>query len=360
MNKIEKDADPQLNAGTIITLVNEFLPKGLNLSHRKCLAGMGLAMCTQRDVDYRSLSFGLPSGMDAGVRRIERTLDMGLLPAATMDACMLDRMLGPGVLTVLIDRTQWKLGFPALVDYNVLQASLATPDSAIPYMGTVLDNKGGTAGAVVTVDFLDTLLRSLGRSRIGRVSSDREFSCAMVLRYLYANHINFVFRAKRDTTFTTASDPVPRTVASLGAKLHCGQHTRPRRVTLCKTVHVWLTVAKGVDRKGKPQLVCIISNGVRRRLLGLYRQRWLIECSFRFMKSSGFRVNKTHIRKLGRFAQLWRLAMIMAVICWHVGRVRSRSRPIPVLSHGRRCVSTFKYGLMHIIRTVKCSPCFYP
>ena len=348
------DTGSQLKADTITTLVDEFLPKKLNLSHRKCLKDIGIAMCDRRAVDYRSLALGLPSSGDAGVRRIERVLDRGLLPAVTLSGEMLDRLLpGQRKFVLLVDRTQWKLGFPGLVDYNVLQASLLTPGAAIPYMGRVLDNKGGTVSGMVMVEFLECLAASLQAQRVDYVSADREFPCGMALRYLYVNGIHFIFRIKQDATYTTPSDPSPRPIACLGRRLHCGQRTRPMRVFLRKTIPVSLTVAKAIDRKGKPQLVCIISSGMTRRGLDMYAARWMIECSFRFSKSSGFNMNRTHIRKLNRFAQLWRLAMIMAVVCWYVGRMKGKSRPIPVLAHGRRSVSIFRYGLICIIESVK-------
>lgn len=350
----DKDTDSQLKIDTIITLVNEFLPKQLNLSHRKCLMDMGIAMCDRRSVSYDSLSFGLPSSGAAAVRRIERTLDRNILPALTISEDMLDRLLPhQHDLIVLIDRTQWKLGFPGLVDYNVLQASLLTPDAAIPYMGRVLDNKGGAVNGMTLVDFLEDLCSSMRSHSIRYVCADREFPCGMALRYLYVNHIPFIFRIKQDAMYTTSSDMVPRPIASVGRRLHCGQRTKPIRVFLRRTVPVSLTVAKTIDRKGKPQLICIISCGITARDIDLYADRWTIECSFRFLKSSGFRINKTHIRKLNRFAQLWRLAMIMAVVCWYAGRLKDKSRPIPILVHGRRAVSIFRYGLICIIETVK-------
>jgi len=50
-----------------------------------------------------------------------------------------------------------------------------------------------------------------------------------------------------------------------------------------------------------------------------YAQRWQIEMTFKAMKSSGFDIEKTHLRDIKRIEKLVLLVMIAFVWCYKIG-----------------------------------------
>ncbi len=63
------------------------------------------------------------------------------------------------------------------------------------------------------------------------------------------------------------------------------------------------------------------------------------------MKSSGFDVEKTHLKDIQRIEKLILLVMIAFVWCYKVGIYLHRTKPITIKKHGRKAQSIFKYGL---------------
>ena len=80
-----------------------------------------------------------------------------------------------------------------------------------------------------------------------------------------------------------------------------------------------------------------------------YAQRWQIEMTFKAMKSSGFDIEKTHLRDIKRIEKLVLLVMIAFVWCYKIGIfLHQNVKEIKIKKHGRKAISIFKYGLEYI------------
>lgn len=78
--------------------------------------------------------------------------------------------------------------------------------------------------------------------------------------------------------------------------------------------------------------------------LGVYRQRWTIECTFSALKSRGLGLEETHRVKAARIERLFGLLSLALVWMVRVGSWRAQTRPIPVKKHGRKAVGGAQYG----------------
>ena len=66
------------------------------------------------------------------------------------------------------------------------------------------------------------------------------------------------------------------------------------------------------------------------------------------MKSSGFDIEKTHLKDIQRIKKLILLVMIAFVWCYKLGIYLHQIIPIKVKNHGRKAKSIFKYGLTYL------------
>ena len=66
---------------------------------------------------------------------------------------------------------------------------------------------------------------------------------------------------------------------------------------------------------------------------------------FKAMKSSGFDIEKTHLKDIERIEKLILLVMIAFVWCYKIGIYLHKKKPIIIKKHGRKAKSIFKYGL---------------
>ena len=69
---------------------------------------------------------------------------------------------------------------------------------------------------------------------------------------------------------------------------------------------------------------------------------------FKAMKSSGFDIEKTHLKNIERIEKLILLIMIAFVWCYKTGIYLHQIKPIEIKKHGRKAKSIFKNGLSFI------------
>lgn len=339
----------------ITTILRSFCPAKFNKSHLDCLNAIVRGLIEERSVCLEKLAMSLPSSAQSGEQRIRRFLNLNVFKPQELCIRLLKSISPPDQpLTVLIDRTQWKLGFnPVRIDYNILQASVLVGHEALPVMAKVLDNKGGLVSASVLVEFLESLYQCFGNRRI-IIIADREFPYLMPIRWLRIMQIPFIVRVKGNSNFIdTMHGGKEFTVMDVADKIGIGDSIELQQVMFRGRVAVNLNITKFVNRHQNKEILSVISSEVEKNQLEYYRYRWSIEHSFRFFKSSGMHVNHTHILSMQRFFNLWMIIMITVNLCWQIGRILDSIWPIKRKSHGRRQISTFRYGLNIIAASVK-------
>jgi hypothetical protein len=70
---------------------------------------------------------------------------------------------------------------------------------------------------------------------------------------------------------------------------------------------------------------------------------------FKAMKSSGFDIEKTHLKDIQRIEKLILLVMIAFVWCYKIGIYLNQINPITIKKHGRKAKSIFKDGLTFLV-----------
>jgi hypothetical protein len=101
-------------------------------------------------------------------------------------------------LVIALDRTQWK-------EYNVLMVSAIAQKRAFPIFWTLLD-KHGASNVVEQQQVLRPVIRLLKRYKLVIVG-DREFHSIELAQGLHCQHLSFVLRQKRSTTFREKRQP---------------------------------------------------------------------------------------------------------------------------------------------------------
>ena len=102
----------------------------------------------------------------------------------------------------------------------------------------------------------------------------------------------------------------------------------------------------------KHELLVVASNTDTEKAIDIYLKRWKIETMFGFFKTKGFNFESTHITDMKKISKL--IILIAVTYSWSIkiGRWKECIDPIRIKKHGRKEISTFRYGLDCIRETV--------
>jgi hypothetical protein len=279
-------------------------------------------------------------------RRLQRFFQFsGLAP--DWAAPILAATLGTERWTLVIDRTNWKIG---RTEVNYLVLAAVTRRKRVPLLWTLLPHGGGSA----TADRIALMRRYLARfpaASIRILLGDREFVGAEWIKFLNDNNIPFAIRLRGDLR---ATDEAGHEL-TLHARLHRARrsHTFDARLgtgedaARAPLLHF---AAKHID--GAWLIVC--SNRPARTALDAYARRWEIECLFAEAKTRGLNMEDTRLtcpRKLDLL-----MAIVALAIAWAAATAASLlgSRAPARKAHGYLSRSWFRTGLdhlRHVLRT---------
>jgi hypothetical protein len=82
----------------------------------------------------------------------------------------------------------------------------------------------------------------------------------------------------------------------------------------------------------------------------IIRIRLWIESLFACLKTRGFNFENTHLVHLDRISKLLGILAIAFTFAYTVGIWRHSIKPIKLKPHGRKAMSTFRYGLDYLRR----------
>lgn len=110
--------------------------------------------------------------------------------------------------------------------------------------------------------------------------------------------------------------------------------------------YCYISGCRTIDEENKVEFLIIISYNKPEKSAEYYAQRWQIETLFKGLKTSGFNLEKTHLKDLKRIEKLLLLIMVAFLWCYLVGDYKDKNiKPIKIKTHKRREISVFKYGL---------------
>ena len=154
---------------------------------------------SQKQVKIERLAATLPLPIQENSRRrhLQRFLSLNVLSVVLLWFPIIQeilfRQIKPGKeLIVALDRTQWESN-------NVLMVSAIYHRRALPIFWELL-NKDGASSLTEQQKVLRPVIRLLSRYKLV-IIGDREFHSIELAQGLQRQHLSFVFRQKKDTTF---------------------------------------------------------------------------------------------------------------------------------------------------------------
>jgi hypothetical protein len=318
-----------------------------NKARVTCFTEMLIALFLVKTINLKQLAEAFDSNaqLDSRYKRIQRFFSGFSINMDNVAVFIANLFLLFSIKRYLIlDRTNWKLG---RTDINILMLSVGYMGIAIPIMWINL-GRAGNSNTAQRIALMNRFINKFGNDCILGVLGDREFIGEDWFKYLNNLGIPFYIRIKEDTQITNR----------YGKKVSIRQFfsdLRPgKKRTTRKTVNIWgvdLFLSATLDDKGK--LKVIATNADAKNAIKIYFDRQEIETLFGCLKTRGFRFEDTHLTDPDR---LNRLLVLLAIgFCWayKTGEwIHDNIEQIKKKSHGRREVSSFRYGFSFIRESI--------
>ena len=246
---------------------------------------------------------------------------------------------------LVIDRTNWKFGNTKI---NILMLGIIYKNNAIPLYWELLD-KGGSSSTKERKEILGKAISLLGKDRIQALLGDREFIGVRWFKYLIDQEIEFHIRVPKQIKVGSVLKKERRTINTLF------RYLKPMvKIDRVKQIEIlgYRLYLSGMKSTNNDYCV-VVSSKSNFDSLSKYQKRWTIECMFGAFKTKGFNFEDTHFNKLERIKKL--IVIISIAYYWSilVGLWLENATPIKLKKHGRKAISTFRYGLDYLTYIIK-------
>lgn len=324
-------------------ILHSQLPGNFNLARTRFIALFICALCKVRTVCFEDLAmaFDSPATASSSLRRIQRFMaayPLCLDNVARFIFALLPRKQG---LILCMDRTDWGFGDQP---HNILMLGVAYKGVAFPLLFSVLDKKGNSSSSE-RMALVKRFIRLFGRDCIDCLVADREFVGHEWTAFLAGHCIPYHIRLRNNFKVLLPRQGRQVKASWLFNGRPAGEFHHRHGIVYVHGVACYLS---GCRLHGGGHLVLASFRRPEKAQEG-YRERWQIETLFKGLKSSGFDLEKTHLKDPERLGRLLALVMMAFVWCYKAGiHQHEKVRPIKVKKHGRKAVSIFRYGLKHI------------
>ena len=330
-----------------VSILNKEFKGKINSCRIKFISMFVPALCMVQSVNFEKLSMAFNSKAMASSshRRIQRFIgEFSLCP--DLIACFIFSLLPDKENLVLsIDRTNWKFG---KTNINIFMLGVAYKGLAFPIMFTML-NKRGNSNSQQRIDLLNRFISLFGSDCIDCLVADREFVGDKWFEFLNKNKIRYYIRIRNNFKVFLPYKSKQIKASWLFNSLKVGEFKHHQKLVKIGNQLCYISGCKTKGKCGKKDFLIIVSFNKPDQTQFFYEQRWQIETCFKAMKSSGFDIEKTHLRELPRLQNLILLVMIAFTWCYKIGIfIHENIANIKVKNHGRRAVSLFKYGLRFV------------
>lgn len=343
-------ADPKDNP--VLNLFLASLAQDVNLARIRFITEFVSALVLTRSVVFSKLavvfSASAPTKTDSAYRRIQRFMAGYTLTDGAVCRVITDLLHTTASFDLVLDRTDWKI---ASFHLNVLALGIRYRGCAIPVLFSILPKKGAS-DTKQRIALVQRFMALYDKSRIKSISADREFIGKDWFKYLTDNKIPYYIRVK-GSTLICFEDGKRVNARKLFKALQVGHFaTRKAPVEVYGTT-CFLSATRVKAQGGKTELLLVAALGNDCCPFSQYRERWQVETMFKAMKSSGFNINKTHLKHPERIENLFKLVMIAYCWCYRVGVYLSFGElPIKTKSHGRPGISVFRHGLQYVAKAL--------
>ena len=241
-----------------------------------------------------------------------------------------------GKYVLALDRTEWKYG---LVWVNILTLSIVAGNTSIPLFWKTLNREGNSTLAEKR-EIVGRYIKVFGIEQIEYLCGDREFDGYGFVQYPNQEKVCFRLRLKVSMKITDKGGKLIK-CAKLLRTLKIGESYKLRRARRYGGVKVWVEVQRGRDSK---ESVIVISSEQSERILVEYKRRRAIETLFQNLKSRGFEMEETHLRKAEKIDKLFGVLAIAAAWAIKTGELESIEHEIEIKNTGRSQKSVFRLG----------------
>ena len=293
-------------------------------------------------VNLRRVAARFPSSSKtlSNYRRIQRFYAKFEFDTFVFSEIIHSLLPGTPPYSLSIDRTQWDFG---KLKINILMISVCYDGVALPLVWTLLPHDGNS-DQEQRIRLMMKCLRLIPRKQIKSLLGDREFIGKQWFFFLKQQKIPFVIRIKENQKIRNNSH-----IKSLFCDLRLNTKRELGRRIKITGQYFYVSGLKRLDKKHTIEYVILVSNIHRKNLFDEYKERWQIETMFRAFKSSGFRIEDTHLTSLERIDKLLAVLCLAFVWLYRIGlHHHLHKTPIRVKSHGRKEYSYFSYGF-HIL-----------
>jgi len=313
------------------------------------VAQLVVSLVLVRTVNWTRLANGVNSPRAGGVgsaayRRIQRLFSWAGFSQESYCRLVLS-LVGYKKLTLVMDRTDWKLGQTPL---NILMLGFVWEGIAIPLVWQVL-GKSGNSSMDERIELTNRLLKIVPELQVEAFLADREFIGQDWLVYLREQQIPRCIRIRENFRSGLRSKGVSAGVpiSSFFQHLKVGQEQTLKRR---KRVNGELMYLVGLRLDG--EFLIIATDLKPEQGLATYGLRWGIETLFGCLKSRGFNLEQTHVTHSDKLARLLILLAIALLWAFSAGLWLHQQQPIPLKKHRRRAISLFRYGLDFLERRI--------
>lgn len=148
--------------------------------------------------------------------------------------------------------------------------------------------------------------------------------------------------------------------ATPNMKVQCGEQTGIMESTCIKDgayslkIIGWkkdMTVYKASNEKGKRYLLSGIKDMDHKKAADIYKDRFKIEKCFQDLKSSGFNMEKSKIRKYSNYKKLWVMVMVEYVLLVILGQVITVKCHFEVCIRAQYCFPEIKDTFVNLTKS---------
>ena len=299
-----------------------------NKSRVKCLTNILIGLLKAANTNLTQVAKNMPGSIKTSskYRRIQRFFSEITLDCMTAAHYVLSQLPNSSQFTLIIDRTNWKIGE---VNINFLVLAIAFKGISLPLFWYNL-NRAGNSNTIERMQMLSSAVQLISIDKIEVLLADREFIGEDWLHWLDNYGIKFVIRI-RDNSILETSNKTRKAIKSF--------RTLTRGCCRYMSCRLWgldITVAGYKDEGGNVHILA--TNGTPETALEKYNLRWQIESMFLCLKSKGFFFESCGMTCQKKLDTLFGLLAILTSLNCKVGSWFNTIKPIKIKNHSRPAI----------------------
>lgn len=331
----------------LVLVLKEHFGGKINQARIKLMSLFVISLCKVQTVNFERLASGFESSTSpaSSLRRIQRFIAEFNLDRDLIARFIFALLPEKENLCLSIDRSNWKFG---RFDINIFMLGVCYKGLAFPLLFTMLP-KRRNSNTIERIKLIERFIDLFGKQCIDALMADREFVGDQWIKYLNDNEIRYYIRIRNNFKVYLPRKGKELKVSWLFNALVTNEYYSYPHIVKIGDQLCYLSGQKIMEKGKGLSFLIIISFNEPDNAMVYYAQRWQIETCFKAMKSSGFNIEKTHLKDIERVEKLVLLVMIAYLWCYRVGiHLDKDVKKIKRKKHGRNAKSLVKYGLDYI------------